>query len=253
MEIIPIPSLTDNYIWLIVDTDTQQALCIDPGEAMPVLNFLKRENFSLQAILLTHHHDDHIGGTAELVQANPSIAVYGPYDVRIPHVTHHLQDNEVLTLGSCQLQIIATPGHTSSHICLYESKQHWLFCGDTLFSAGCGRVFDGSTESLFDSLQKIKSLPEETQIYCAHEYTLKNLQFAATVEPHNLLIRNYIQQLRQQNKFCTLPSTLAIEKQINPFLRTELPAIKEYARQKGCRNDDSLAVFKQIRAEKDKF
>ncbi|KTC93789.1 hydroxyacylglutathione hydrolase [Legionella drozanskii] len=253
MKVIPVPAFTDNYIWLIIDTNKGQAVCVDPGEAKPVLAFLAEENLELQAILLTHHHFDHIGGTAELLEANPGIAVYGPKDSRIPHITHTLQDKNILELNSYHFTILATPGHTSTHLCLHEPNHSWLFCGDTLFSAGCGRVFDGTLEDLHRSLQKIKNLADETKVYCAHEYTLQNLRFAATVEPDNLAAQTLMQKLLNQENPCSLPSTIAIEKQINPFLRTEEAAVKNYAMHKGSQNDHSLSVFKQLRAEKDRF
>lgn len=253
MKVIPIPAFTDNYIWLIIDTNNRQALCVDPGEAQPVLDFLARENLELHAILLTHHHFDHIGGTAELVHSNPGIAVYGPNDPRIPLITHSLQDKDSLELNSYRFTILATPGHTSTHICLHEPNHGWLFCGDTLFSAGCGRVFDGTIEVLHSSLQKLKNLADETKVYCAHEYTLQNLRFAMTVEPNNQAAQNLKQKLLQQENPCSLPSTIAIEKQINPFLRTEVAAVKDFARHKGSQDDHSLAVFRQLRAEKDRF
>ncbi|KTD36756.1 hydroxyacylglutathione hydrolase (glyoxalase II) [Legionella nautarum] len=253
MKVIPVPAFTDNYIWLIIDTNNRQAVCVDPGEAKPVLDFLTRENLALQAILLTHHHFDHIGGTAELVQANPGIAVYGPKDPRIPLVTHSLQDKDTLELNSYHFAILATPGHTSTHLCLHEPNHGLLFCGDTLFSAGCGRVFDGTIEELHSSLQKLKNLADETKVYCAHEYTLQNLRFAAIVEPDNLSAQALMQKLLNQKNPCSLPSTIAIEKQINPFLRTEIAAVKDYARNRGSQSDCSLSVFKQLREDKDRF
>ncbi|ARG97730.1 hydroxyacylglutathione hydrolase [Legionella micdadei] len=253
MKVIPLPAFTDNYIWTILDENKQQAICVDPGDAKPVLDFLKQKNLTLKAILLTHHHYDHIGGTSDLLKRNPGIAVYGPEDLRILHVTHILQDGDILEIDSCRFTVLATPGHTSTHVCLYEPNHQWLFCGDTLFSAGCGRVFDGTLETLHDSLQKLKTLPDDTLVYCAHEYTLQNLRFAVTIEPDNMAIHNHLKKLLNQGTPLSLPSSIAIEKQINPFLRTHVTAVKEHAKLRGCQEDDSLSVFKQIRAEKDKF
>jgi hydroxyacylglutathione hydrolase len=252
MRVLPVSAFYDNYIWIIVN-ENERATCIDPGDAKPLLAFLEREGLKLGAILLTHHHHDHIDGTTELLAANPNIPVYGPKDSRIPQVTHVLLDKEVLSLGACQFQVLNTPGHTSTHISLFEPHYGWLFCGDTLFSAGCGRVFDGVIEDLHNSLQKLKTLPDETQVYCAHEYTRKNLRFAATVEPDNLAIHNYAHRLLAKDTKCSLPSNIALEKQINPFLRTGTESAQAYARKKGCQETDSLSVFKQIRADKDNF
>ena len=253
MKVIPVSALSDNYIWLIEGMNKQQVICVDPGDASPVLEVLKEKNLTLEAILLTHHHFDHIGGTAGLLKAYPHLSVYGPKDMRIPYVTHTLQGGDILALDSYQFTILSTPGHTSTHICFYEPQQKWLFCGDTLFSAGCGRVFDGSIEALHDSLQMLKTLPDDTQAYCAHEYTQQNLRFAATVEPNNPAIYHHLQKLLNQVPPCSLPSTITLEKQINPFFRTQVAAVKEYAKLKGCQEQDSLSVFREIRAEKDKF
>lgn len=253
MNVLPIPAFNDNYIWMIINEDKGQAFCVDPGQAKPVLDFLQRENLQLNAILLTHHHFDHIDGTSELLAAYPGIDVYGPKDSRIPQVNHLLQDKDVFTLDSCHFQVISTPGHTATHISLYEPHYKWLFCGDTLFSAGCGRVFDGTIEELHDSLQKLKNLPDDTQVFCAHEYTLQNLRFAATVEPDNLAIRNHAQRLLHKASLCSLPSSIAVEKQINPFFRTDSSSTQHYANQRGIQETDSLSVFKQIRSDKDSF
>ncbi|CDZ78201.1 Hydroxyacylglutathione hydrolase [Legionella massiliensis] len=253
MHVQPIRAFYDNYIWLIINEKTQQALCVDPGDAQPVLSFLDNEKLSLNAILLTHHHNDHVGGTVDLLQNNPTIPVYGPQDSRIPQVTHILRDGDVLTIETCEFKILSTPGHTSTHISYYEPHHHWLFCGDTLFSAGCGRVFDGTLEELHQSLQKLKNLPEETQVFCAHEYTSRNLQFATRVEPENLDIRRYAHRLLTREHQCSLPSSIAVEKKINPFLRTESSEAQTYAKQRGCKSLDSLSVFEQIRADKDQF
>ncbi|MBA2651716.1 MAG: hydroxyacylglutathione hydrolase [Tatlockia sp.] len=253
MKILPVSAFFDNYIWLIIDENKRQVLCVDPGEAEPVLHFLKNEELSLSAILLTHHHNDHIGGAAELLKTNPNLTIYGPRDSRISEINHILDDGDLLEIGSCSFQIISTPGHTSTHISYYESERGWLFCGDTLFSAGCGRVFDGTIEELHESLQKLKNLPDATEVFCAHEYTLKNLRFAASVEPENLTIRNYAQRLLATDNLCSLPSSIAVEKEINPFFRTQIAAVQAFAKFKGAKDDDSLSVFKKIRAAKDYF
>lgn len=253
MMIKSVSAFYDNYIWLIINEETGQTLCVDPGEAEPVLRFLSQEDLKLEAVLLTHHHNDHIGGTAKLSQSNPGLLIYGPSDSRITMLTNPLQEGELLKINSCEFQILATPGHTATHISYYEPHHNWLFCGDTLFSAGCGRVFDGSIEELFDSLQRLKSLPDTTQVFCAHEYTLKNLRFAARVEPDNQTLRTYAQRLIAKENQCSLPSSIGVEKQINPFFRTEEDSIRAFARQHGYNDLDSLSVFKCIRSEKDHF
>lgn len=253
MSVLPISAFYDNYIWLIINEKENTVLCVDPGDAEPVIHFIREKNLHLKAILLTHHHHDHIGGTHELLNAYPKIRVYGPKDSRIHGVTDPVDDQEILFLESLQLQVLNTPGHTATHISYYEPHYGWLFCGDTLFSAGCGRVFDGTFEELHSSLKKIKMLPDSTQIYCAHEYTYTNLRFATLVEPNNSMIRNYLLQLTQNNNHCSLPSTLAIEKQINPFLRTNQSEVQQYSSKGGTKQTDSLSVFKQLRIDKNNF
>lgn len=253
MKVYPVSAFNDNYIWLIVNEEKRTALCVDPGDATPVLAFLEQEGLELIAILLTHHHHDHIDGVNELCHAIPGIAVYGPKDPRITNTTDTIQEGELLSLSSCQFQILDTPGHTATHISLYEPYYGWLFCGDTLFSAGCGRVFDGTYEQLYTSLEKLKLLPDSTEVYCAHEYTRRNLRFAAMIEPDNLAIRHHAHKLLEGGNQCSLPSSLALEKKINPFLRTDNPAVQIYAKERGTKSLDPLSVFVQIRRDKDTF
>lgn len=252
MNIIPIPAFKDNYIWLIVDENNNLAYCVDPGDAKPVIEFVSAKGLSLKAVLLTHHHWDHTGGVADLLSHYKALAVYGPDDSRIPTVNHLLTANTKQTIFSQQFLILPTPGHTSTHISLYEPKHKWLFCGDTLFSGGCGRVFDGTYEQLYDSLNLLKHLPPTTEIFCAHEYTRQNLRFAAMLEPKNQAIKRHAAQLANSLS-CSLPSTIALEKEINPFLRTDCETLKDYARCKGLTSADPFDIFKQIRLEKDSF
>ncbi|STX51623.1 hydroxyacylglutathione hydrolase [Legionella busanensis] len=252
MLVIPLLAFRDNYIWLLIDT-IGNVICVDPGEAQPVIDYLQRTGFSLKAILLTHHHMDHVGGVPELCSANPKTIVYGPPDTRIPFVQHTLSDNDIIELEPWCFQIFNIPGHTSSHICYFETNKRLLFCGDTLFSAGCGRVFDGTYEQLLNSLNLIKNLPEETKVYCGHEYTRQNLRFAATVEPKNSAIQKLQQELAQNTSTCSLPSTLSLEKEINPFLRINVLPVINYAKMHGCKSEEPLAIFKQIRDCKDNF
>lgn len=251
MSIHPIPAFTDNYIWAIVDKDTGQFDCVDPGDAAPVIQFAQKDQLILRSILLTHHHQDHIGGVSQLLKHFNPVIVYGPKDPRIPYVTHPVQEHETIQVGNRFFNILFNPGHTSSHISYYEPAQELLFCGDTLFSAGCGRVFDGTMEQLHQSLQLFKTLPSPTNIYCAHEYTYQNLRFAQSVEPHNLSIQKYLDKIK--NDVCTLPSTMETELSINPFLRTDKPDVQKYTMAHGAISNHSLEVFRVLREQKNSF
>lgn len=253
MDVYPVRAFTDNYIWMLVDDNKQSALCVDPGEAGPVIRFLEQPKRHLDAILLTHHHNDHIGGLNELLNIQPKAQIYGPVDARILPDASQILHQKTFTVGPWQFQVLSIPGHTSTHICFYETGQGLLFCGDTLFSAGCGRVFDGSLQQLHDSLALLKTLPDETRIYCGHEYTRQNLRFAASVEPDNQRVRDYYHELLQDANRVSLPSTMSLEKQINPFLRLDEPAVIAYAKSRGCHSLDSLSVFKQLREDKNTF
>lgn len=253
MSITFVRAFTDNYVWVLDGSKGQSVLCVDPGDANPVLHYLKSHQLKLDTILLTHHHADHVGGTAELIKHHPEAKVYGPNDSRIPVTITPVHEPDKLVIHNYLFRILNIPGHTSSHICFHETNFGWLFCGDTLFSAGCGRIFDGSPELLHESLLKIKALPDETKIFCGHEYTRQNLRFAATVEPENHVIQQYSQRLASTPDSPSLPSTIALEKQINPFLRLSEPAVIQYAQQRGCTQMDSLTVFKQLRRDKDVF
>jgi len=253
MQITPVPAFTDNYIWMLVDSKSKQVICVDPGEALPVINFIQENDYTLAAILLTHHHDDHIGGVSALLKNNASLPVYGPKDARIPFITHSVSENDCFTVLQWQFKVLEIPGHTASHIAYYDKTNSLLFCGDTLFSAGCGRVFDGTIEQLHDSLLKLKSLPDNTLVYCAHEYTCQNLRFALSVEPENLAVKTYYQKLMENPQRCSLPSTIALEHEINPFLRISQKSVKEYANLHGCKSSDSLAIFSILRHQKNIF
>lgn len=253
MRIISVPAFKDNYIWLLVDDNSQQVICVDPGEANPVIQWIECQQLKLQSILITHHHADHTGGIEDLINTYSQVKVYGPDDTRIFNLTHVLHEQEELSLPPYHFKIIETPGHTQTHICFYEITQGWLFCGDTLFSAGCGRLFEGTYEELYNSLQKLSHLPPATQVFCGHEYTRKNLQFAATVEPSNLDQQRYAEKLNDPNLYCSLPSTIELENKVNPFLRTMEESVQEYARQNGVKMITPLSVFKLLRKEKDNF
>lgn len=253
MRVVPISAFSDNYIWAIVNDSNQSFMVVDPGEARPVLAFAKANQLDLTAILLTHHHADHTGGVIQLLSYFPHIPVYGPADARMPMVNHPVKAHDVLTWDALQLTVFDTPGHTSSHISYYSPAAQWLFCGDTLFSGGCGRIFDGSVEALYHSLQQLLSLPNDTQIYCAHEYTQQNLRFARTIEPDNQQIAEILQDLEQNKIACSLPSTLQREKEINPFFRINQPMVIYYAKSLGADGYDPLSVFLTLREAKNHF
>lgn len=255
VSIVPVASLKDNYIWTIINQPHRCALVVDPGAAFPVIEHLQRYQLNLTAILITHHHWDHTNGIAEL-NALYKVPVVGPIGENIPSMTLSVQDNEVITLSPDfpSYQIMAIPGHTLGHIAYYTHGS--LFCGDTLFAAGCGRLFEGTTLQLYTSLQKISRLPEDTKIYCAHEYTLANLHFAHLVEPSNQDIIHRIEHTRQllEKNQPTLPSTLKEEKMTNPFLRCHSPEIianTEFHIEKKL--STSLEVFSALRQWKDHF
>ncbi|PMH41080.1 hydroxyacylglutathione hydrolase [Vibrio sp. 10N.286.49.B3] len=251
LQIKSIPAFNDNYIWLIENSD-QRCAVVDPGDATPVLKYLEQHGLTLDAILVTHHHNDHIGGVPDLVRQFPNIDVVGPRSEPIPTLTHPMDDGDQLQLFGEIFLVTELPGHTKGHIGYIGDGK--LFCGDVLFSAGCGRIFEGTPEQMFNSLNKILSLPEETEIYCAHEYTAGNLAFALAVEPENASLHRYREQvnrLRVQNK-PTLPTTLSHEKQINPFLRYEQPSVMRSV-SKRCHVSDSLSIFTALREWKNEF
>lgn len=227
-DVQPIPAFNDNYIWALrSETRPDMAVVVDPGDAAPVLSWLETNRCTLAAILITHHHADHTGGVADLIKAHP-VPVYGPAHSPFGGITHPLQDGDRLTLLGLSLQVKAVPAHTKDHISyVTDGKQPQLFCGDTLFLAGCGRLFEGSARQMLEAMHYFASLPDVTEVYCTHEYSLSNLAFAASVEPDNTRIaqvRKHCHQLRTQG-LPTLPSSILQEKQINPFMRTTEPAV----------------------------
>lgn len=245
----------DNYIWLIQAENSRKVLIVDPGDAEPVFTALKKKELEPAAILITHHHADHIGGVDALLEQY-QLPVFGPAGEKIPAVTHPLQATEDLKIDSDfpLFRVLDTPGHTQGHICyLVENK---LFCGDTLFAGGCGRLLGGTARQLFHSLQQLKQLPGNTEVYCAHEYTEANLRFASAVEKDNPALQKRQEKtrtMRQQGQ-ATIPSLMADELATNPFLRSHIPHIKTAAETFSDRAIvDEEAVFAALREWKDNF
>lgn len=261
LHIEPLPAFSDNYLWLI--HNGADAAVIDPGDAAVVQAEVKRKGLHLRHILITHHHADHVGGLATL-KAQNDLQVYGPAaeSGRIALLDHLLRDGATVDLPTLGLQfsVMEVPGHTIGHIAYYcddTRPSGILFCGDTLFSAGCGRLFEGTPSQMLHSLQRLAALGDRTAVYCAHEYTLSNLLFAKTADPGNIDVKDAIQEVREirEQHLPTLPSTLAREKKINPFLRCSTPSVIEtVSRHAGLSGMPSeVEVFAAMRAWKDQF
>ena len=224
IEIEIVPCLQDNYSYVIIDKSKNNACVIDPSEAQPIINFIEKENINLKYILNTHHHFDHIGGNKELKEKYNSIVVGYKHDAkRIPEISVLVEDNQIWKEDNFEAKIIHIPGHTTGHIGFYFFNEKIIFTGDTLFSLGCGKIFEGTYEQMFESLSKIRNLPEDTKIYCGHEYTLQNSNFCIKHDPQNLNLQNKISKIKEKlsNNIPTIPSTLKDEKECNIFLRAK--------------------------------
>ncbi len=250
-----IPAFVDNYMWALHD-NAGHCYVVDPGDAEPVEAWLRAHAQELRGILITHHHPDHTGGIAQLLR-HRQIPVYGPDNPTIRGISTALRDGDELLLPGLELRfrVLAVPGHTLDHIAFFNAEQGILFCGDTLFSCGCGRLFEGSPEQMHASLQKLAALPGTTRVYCTHEYTLANMRFATAVEPHNTALIEAQQdaERRRANAQPTLPSDIATQRAINPFLRCEAP---EVIRNVQARNPDAKTptdIFAALRSWKDRF
>lgn len=232
IKFTPIPIFSDNYVWVITHQDRQEAYIVDPGNGDPVLRFLAESGIKPLGILITHSHSDHIGGI-DAITEDYDIPVFGPKCVSIPQISKPLRENDEIALWPhIMAKVIAVPGHLPEHLAYFVSNKEAhiqaLFCGDALFSSGCGRIFDGTHSEFHNSLSKLNALPAETQVFCAHEYTLANIEFASHIEPENIALKNKLaacSELRKQDK-PTLPSTIAIEQETNPFLRCHKQSIK---------------------------
>ncbi|MFT5277226.1 MAG: hydroxyacylglutathione hydrolase [Glaciecola sp.] len=253
-HVFAIPAFTDNYIWCI--HDTQFACIVDPGDAQPVICALEEQKLTLTSILITHHHYDHTGGIDALIEAYPDITIYGPTNPKISAVQNRLSQGDLVSIQQPQikLNILETPGHTMDHIVFYNDDL--VFCGDTLFSAGCGRMFEGTPDVFYQSLQKLAQLPDKTKVYCTHEYTLANLAFAAHVDNNNVELQKYTdwaEKQRKQNQI-TLPSSIQTQKRINPFLRCNNSSIKQNIEEiMNLSTQSEVEVFAALRQCKDNF
>jgi len=251
MDLISIPALRDNYIWLLADAQSN-CVIIDPGSAEPVFTALTEQQLIANAILLTHHHYDHIDGVIELLRYFPNLPVYGPQETANKGATVLVKEGDNLNIGGQNFSIIATPGHTLGHIAYYNPP--YLFCGDTLFSAGCGRLFECTGDQMYASIQKITQLPDATLICSAHEYTVSNLAFARSILPQDRKIKIYeqhVKQLRATN-YPSLPTTLRIEREINVFLRCNDIELQKKAGITPYSTSFS-SIFSALRIMKDRF
>lgn len=252
-EVVPVRAFNDNYIWTL--RDATHAAVVDPGDAKPVIDYLTQHGLTLVAILNTHHHADHVGGNGELL-ARWRVPVFGPHEPRIPDVTQHLADGERMTLPhfGVEFEVFEIPAHTRSHIAFHGGGM--LFCGDTLFAAGCGRIFEGTPQQMHESLARLAALPDETRVYCGHEYTLSNIRFARAAEPGNralAALEAHASRQREQG-LPTVPTEMGQEKATNPFLRVREPEIVASAsRHAGKPLSDPVSVLGALREWKNNF
>lgn len=254
MTLLPLPAFDDNYIWML--HDGHAALVVDPGDEKPVLEALQSMRLQLQAILVTHHHADHVGGVQALQKATGAV-VYGPAGESISVLQHGMAQGDRVALLGTAFEILDVPGHTAGHIAWFAPAAEGgplLFCGDTLFSGGCGRLFEGTPAQMLASLDRLAALPDDTRVCCAHEYTLGNLRFARAVEPDNLALATYERDCKalRERGLPTLPSRIGLEKDINPFLRSRQASVQRAVRERATSPDD-VGLFAALRQWKNEF
>lgn len=256
LSIWAVPAFDDNYLWLI--HNGHDAIVVDPGDSAAIVQALESHHLHLRAILITHHHSDHIGGVAAL-QERYQVPTYGPADDGIDHLQFALRDQDQIIIAELGLafQVIAVPGHTHGHIAYYAAKEQWLLCGDTLFGGGCGRLFEGTAQEMLSSLDKLAALPDATAVYCTHEYTLANLKFAKEVEAdnHDITSRILIEQEKRRREIPTIPSTIGLEKLSNPFLRSRVTSVRQYLIDSGraSANGSDADFFAALRTWKNTY
>lgn len=263
LTITGIPAFNDNYIWCMADSNSGKALVVDPGQADPVLEHLQDNNLTLDAILVTHHHPDHVGGIKALQEQCHPLQIFGPADSPFRGSSHPVRPGDEVVWQELAFSVIAVPGHTLDHIAYYcdldVEGRPVLFCGDTLFVCGCGRLFEGTAHQMRESLERLRALPDDAAVYCAHEYTLANLRYARSLLPDDDNLRQFEAecQARRDRHEPTVPSRLGDEKRLNPFLRWDDPvlvkAARDYAAANGLQADSDDAVFAAVRHGKDHF
>ncbi|XGA78633.1 hydroxyacylglutathione hydrolase [Halomonas sp. CH40] len=254
LSVTPIPALSDNYIWLLRQDSSPGVCVVDPGEAGPVIDYMERESLTLESILITHHHPDHTGGLEALIKLY-SPRVIGPDNPDIEGITDTVGEGDEVRIMGRLFEVFATPGHTLDHISFFAPGiPPLLFCGDTLFCAGCGRLFEGTPEQMHDALNRFAQLPEETLVFAGHEYTMANLKFASQADPENPAVAQALSECHKARELerPTLPSTIGRELKINPYLRLESDSVRQAAGHKGD-NSDPLATFTTLREWKDRF
>ncbi len=267
-KVTPIPAFSDNYIWCLQREGDEQAVVVDPGDGNAVLEALASRGLELAGILITHHHFDHTGGLDTLLAAH-SVNVWGPHNLDIPRISQRLGEGDTLSVLGGEWHVLEVPGHTLDHIAFYHDgkdrnstetstarQSPILFCGDTLFAGGCGRVFEGTAGMMLASLEKLSGLPADTRVYCAHEYTMANLHFASAVEPDNEALKQRVldDQAKRDRDQPTVPSTLRVELDTNPFLRCRDTGLAARMAQRESLNaSDPVAVFAAVRGWKDNF
>ncbi len=257
LSINPLSVFNDNYIWIISNQNTQSVYVVDPGDGDAVIQYLVDNKLTLAGILITHHHPDHTGGITKLIEFSQTpLAIYGPASEAIDGINVPLTTQKSILLEAFNqiVDIIPLPGHTLGHIGYFVENN--LFCGDTLFSGGCGRIFEGTAEQMHASLIRLSNLPADTRVFCAHEYTLDNLRFALTVEPSNRVLQDYYSRclVKREQKIATIPSSIAIERNINPFLRCNTDTVASSVNLHfGTNNSEPLHIFTHLRQWKDNF